>query len=105
MLNEVISKEMTQGAAGFDPGDCSILEQNVIQLLQKPVPYKKGWVTRIPAVRQCAHQKRCQDNKLALLSKKASILYQWLTWDQNHLPPRKRARREDATETATIMNR
>jgi hypothetical protein len=55
MLNKVISKKMAHGAAELDPGDQSILDQNIIQLLWKLVPYKKARVTRILAAQQWAH--------------------------------------------------
>jgi hypothetical protein len=102
-LNKVISEEMAKGAMDLDPGNRNILGQNIIiSLMRKYIAYKKGWITKVLAARQRAHRKRSRDDEIVLLSKNASTLYKWLKNYHLQLQPRKKARRQETEEEATI---
>jgi hypothetical protein len=77
-LHEVIEEEYIRGAGSLMPGDRSLLDHNLVQLLNRTLAYKIGWVTRVGAARQRALRRRMADNEATARSKQASKLYKWL---------------------------
>jgi hypothetical protein len=77
-IHEVIEEEYVRGAGSLMPGDKSLLDYNLVQLLNKTLAYKIGWVTRVGAARQRALRRRLADNEATMRSKQASKLYKWL---------------------------
>jgi hypothetical protein len=77
-LNEVIEEEYAKGGDTLMPGDQSLLEHNIVQLLSRTTAYKIGWVTRIGVAHQRVRRKRVADDEATVLSKQASTLYKWL---------------------------
>jgi hypothetical protein len=78
LLHEEITHQYTLGPDQLLPGDKSNLNQNLLRLLARSLPYKKGWYTSICAARQRAIRKAAQDDSIILASKASSALYQFL---------------------------
>jgi hypothetical protein len=56
-LHKVIEEEYIRGAGSLMPGDRSLLDYNLVQLLNRTLAYKIGWVTRVGAAQQRAISK------------------------------------------------
>jgi hypothetical protein len=78
--------------------------RNILQLLQKPLAYKKGWIVRMHAAQQCVKQIETKRNNLQLQSKETSRLYQWLAIHQSdHWSGKNKQKyKEIESETGTI---
>ncbi|MGL5934640.1 MAG: hypothetical protein ACRCZI_03340 [Cetobacterium sp.] len=93
-IHEVIEEEYVRGAGSLMPGDKNLMEYNLIQLLNKTLAYKIGWVTRVGAARQRALRRRMADNQATIRSRQASKLYKWL-----QAPCRRPTKRTKRTHT------
>jgi hypothetical protein len=95
LMHTEIEQQFEQGATDLAIGDQPLLDHNILNLLDKSLAYKKGWLARIWAARQRAHRIAAHDNELLLQSKAASQIYQWCL---HHKPSsRKRKRYQDQT--------
>jgi hypothetical protein len=77
-LNDLIKQEFIQGPDTLLQGDQYLLNWNILTLLEKSLPYKKGWLVRTQTARQRAHRIRIKDQKATLRSKQTSRLYKWM---------------------------
>jgi hypothetical protein len=105
LLHDLINAEFVSGEDDLLPGDRNLLHRNILQLLQKPISYKKGWIVRMHAARQHAKRIETKKNDLQLKSKETSRLYQWLAIHRsdNWSGKNKRKYKEIESETdATI---
>jgi hypothetical protein len=95
LLHTEIEQQFELGATDLAIGDQPLLDHNILNLLDKSLAYKKGWLARIWAARQRAHRIAAHDNELIMQSKAASQIYQWCL---HHKPStRKRKRYQDQT--------
>jgi hypothetical protein len=78
LLHNIIEEQFLLGTQDLQRGDKGLLNCNILQLLQRPLVYKRGWTTRILAPRQRAHRIAQQDEKLDSHSKEAQALLQWM---------------------------
>jgi hypothetical protein len=90
LLHDEIERQLLQGKETLLQGDKSLVEYNILHLLQQSLAYKKGWLARVWAARQRAQRIAAQDNELIVQSKEASLIYLWM---KTHKDRPKRARR------------
>jgi hypothetical protein len=77
-LHIIIKEQFLLGAQDLQCRDKGLLDCNILRLLQRPLVYKKGWITRFLAACQRAHHIAQQDTKLDCHSKEAQALLQWM---------------------------
>jgi hypothetical protein len=78
LMHDEIESQFVQGNDELLPGDKSILEYNILNLLQRSLAYKKGWLTRIWAARQRARRVATRNDELIVQSKEGNQIIQWM---------------------------
>jgi hypothetical protein len=82
------------------PGDKSLLDYSILQLMQRSLAYKKGWLTRIWAARQRARRIAMQDDDIVVQSKEAERITKWMKLHKDRPKWTQRAKQHTISDTA-----
>jgi hypothetical protein len=77
-MHDEMERQFIIGNETLLPGDKNILDYSVIQLMQRSLAYKKGWLARIWAARQRAQRIAMQDDTIIFQSKEAEAIINWM---------------------------
>jgi hypothetical protein len=78
IMHDEIEQQFVMGNEDLLPGDKSILDYSILNLMRRSLAYKKGWLTRIWAARQRAHRIAKRDDEIIVQSKEAECLAKWM---------------------------
>ncbi|MGL5936607.1 MAG: hypothetical protein ACRCZI_13415, partial [Cetobacterium sp.] len=103
-LHVEIEKQFLMGKDDLATGDQTLLDYNILELMDRSLAYKKGWVTRLWAARQRAQRIAQKKADLIVQSKEASQLYQWFKYHKEETRKRKWSTIETSKETVAITS-
>jgi hypothetical protein len=95
IMHDEIERQFVQGSEDLLPGDKSILDYSILNLIQRSLAYKKGWLTRIWAARQRAQRIAKKNDEIIVQSKEAACLRKWMSQHKDR--PKRRMRRRETT--------
>ena len=78
VLHQEIVEEFIAGVADLPPRDCHHFRPTLLDLLQRPLSYKKAWIHNVHSARQRQARRVTQDLELQIASKKRSRLFRWM---------------------------
>jgi hypothetical protein len=78
LMHDEMEQQFIAGNDELLPGDKSLLDYSILNLMQRSLAYKKGWLTRIWAARQRAKRIAMHDDDIILQSKKAEHITKWM---------------------------
>jgi hypothetical protein len=78
LLQHEITKQLTTRMHQLSLRDYRRHNRNLIQLLHKPLSYRKSWLVNVTSSRQRFLRIQQQDNDLVVQSKASSRLFQWM---------------------------
>jgi hypothetical protein len=97
IMHDEIERQFVLGSEELLPGDRSIMDYSILNLLRRSLAYKKGWLTRIWAARQRAQRIARSDDELIVQSKEAECLIKWMRHHKDR-PKRKTRRQREMTD-------
>jgi exonuclease III len=100
LMHDEIERQFVQGSEELLPGDKSILDYSILNLLRRSLAYKKGWLTRIWAARQRAIRIAKRNDELCVQSKEAARIVQWMKTHKDRPRWKERKRRSLIPDTA-----
>jgi len=77
-LDAAITSTYSKGNTRMLQGDRHHFNQNLLQLLRKPVQYKQAWLANVMVAQQRFERIAAQDAELDLLNREKSSLYQYM---------------------------
>jgi hypothetical protein len=101
IMHDEIERQLIQGGEDLLPGDKSILEYSILDLMHRSLAYKKGWLARIWAARQRAKRIAMKNDEIVVQSKEAACLRKWMSQHKDR--PKRRTRRRETTIADTEM--
>jgi hypothetical protein len=101
IMHDEIERQFVQGGEDLLPGDKSILDYSILNLMHRSLAYKKGWLARIWAARQRAQRIIMKDDEIIVQSKEAACLRKWMTHHKDR-PKRRKRRRETTIDDAEM---
>jgi hypothetical protein len=100
-MHDEIEEQFVMGGEDLLPGDRSILDYSILNLLRRSLAYKKGWLTRIWAARQRAQRIAMGDDEIIVQTKEAECLSKWMTQHKDR--PKRKIRRQRRTIDDDVM--
>jgi hypothetical protein len=101
LMHDEIEQQFVQGSEDLLPGDKSILDYSILNLMQRSLAYKKGWLTRIWAARQRATRIAMRNDEMLVQSREAARIVQWMKTHKDK--PRWKERKRQSTISDTAM--
>jgi hypothetical protein len=101
IMHDEIEQQFVSGSEDLLPGDKSILDYSILNLMQRSMAYKKGWLTRIWAARQRAHRIAMRNDEIIVQSKEAECLAKWMKQHKDR--PKRKTRRRETIIDDTVM--
>jgi hypothetical protein len=101
IMHDEIEEQFVIGNEDLLPGDKSILDYSILNLLQRSLAYKKGWLTRVWAARQRAQRIALGNDDIIVQTKEAECLIKWMKHHRDR--PRRKVRRPQQTTDDEVM--
>jgi hypothetical protein len=101
LMHDEIEKQFVAGNEDLLPGDKSILDYSILNLMQRSLAYKKGWLTRIWAARQRAKRIAMRNDDIVVQSEEAECITKWMKLHKDK--PKWTTRKRQATIQDTVM--
>jgi hypothetical protein len=98
-MHDEIEQQFVSGTDDLLPGDKTLLDYSILNLMQRSLAYKKGWLTRIWAARQRARRIAMGNDDIIVQSKRAERITKWMKLHKDRPKWTKRRRQDTIADT------